>query len=160
MNHVFDNLNEFSSFFNEKFQTRSGSKEASPDRFICICIRVEITFFDNIIFLFLLVADFLDVLGRGTILESNIIDILMSIDILDYSIPSFEVFIGVLISEIFSDCVEKDVRSVVLTHFLKVVCELVASELDIKDGNNGVFSVAFSVEVLRRGIMEILNVSE
>lgn len=81
----------------------------------------------------MLLTDFLDVLGRGAILESNIIDISMSINIINYSIPGFEVVIGVLISEVFSDCVEENVRSVVYSHFLEVVCKVVASELDVED---------------------------
>lgn len=160
MNHVFDNLYEFSSFFNKKFQTWSWSEEASPDRIIFIGIGIEITFFNKIIFLFLVLTYLLYILGRGTILKSNIIDIFMSVDIINNSIPSFEVIIGMLIIKIFSDCMEKYIWSIIFHHFIKIVSKIVASKFDIEGGDDGINGVSFNVEVPGWGIVIILYVSE
>jgi hypothetical protein len=45
-------------------------------------------------------------------------------------------------------------------HFFQIVSEIVASEFDIEDGDDGIASVPFSVEFLGRGIVIVLYMSE
>lgn len=160
VNEVFCDLNELAGFFDEEFQTRSGSEEAAPDGLVSVGVGVEVAFFEEEVFLGSALADLLDVLGGGTVLKGDVVDVFVGVDVLDDSVPGLEVVIGVLVVEVLPDRVEKDVRGVVLTHLLEVVGQVVAPELHVEDRNDRVPCVALGVEVLRRRVVVILDVGE